>query len=203
MLRDRHDVVARHHQRLAGALPVGAPFIQHGGEFRPGLRRRMLAAEFRLAVAPAGGRYDGGDAGVDAAAIDRDRGPEARPEQRDALAVDVRVLRQRRQRCTRCLHLLGAEQQAPLALALAAAGHVEAHGDVTELLEHGAGREHVAGVHIAAEAVQHDEGAPPLGSLDSVRHAHGAGEREALGFEGDAGLGHHIASTARISFGRA
>src|SRR5947207_11744404 len=31
---------------LAGALPVAAALLQHGGEFRPGFRARMLAAEF-------------------------------------------------------------------------------------------------------------------------------------------------------------
>src|SRR5580692_125946 len=43
MARDRHDVVARHHQRLAGAGAMFAAFLEHLGELRPTLRRRMLS----------------------------------------------------------------------------------------------------------------------------------------------------------------
>jgi hypothetical protein len=55
VLRDRDDVVARHHQGLAGALAVALALFQHGGEFHPGLGARMLAPEFALAVPPARG----------------------------------------------------------------------------------------------------------------------------------------------------
>jgi hypothetical protein len=77
VLGDRHDVVARHHQGLAGAGAVAAAFLEHGGKFIPGFGRRMLAAEFALAMTPPRGRNHRRDARVDAAAIDRDRGAEA------------------------------------------------------------------------------------------------------------------------------
>ena len=51
--RDWHDVVARHHQRFAGALAVLPAIFEHLGELGPGFRCRMLAAEFALTVAPA------------------------------------------------------------------------------------------------------------------------------------------------------
>src|SRR5262249_51516824 len=151
---------------------------------------RMLAAELALAVAPARGRDDCRDALIDAAATDRDRGAEARAEHRDTLAVDVRMLRQQRERVARRRYLVGAEQEALLALALAAAGHVEAHADITEFFEHRGRSHHVVGGHAAAEAVQDDEPRPLLVRLHALRHADDAGEFQALGCEADALLGH-------------
>ena len=87
MLGDRHDVVARHHQRLAGLLAVALALRQHVGELLPGCLARMLAAEFPLAVAPAARRDRRGHALVDAADIDRDGGAEARADHADAVAA--------------------------------------------------------------------------------------------------------------------
>ena len=83
---------------------------------------RMLAAELALAVAPAARRDHRGDALVDAADIDRDRGAEARPDH-------ARCGRARRAGCLArkvsaslvACDLLEADQVAALALALAAA----------------------------------------------------------------------------------
>jgi len=55
-------------------------FRQHVGEFFPGRLTGMLAAELALAIAPAAGRDRGGDTLVDADAVDRDRGSEARAD---------------------------------------------------------------------------------------------------------------------------
>ena len=192
MLGDRHDVVARHHQRLAGLLAVALALRQHVGELLPGRLARMLAAEFPLAVAPAARRDRRGDALVDAADIDRDGGAEARADHADAVALDVRILGEEGQRVARRLHLLEADQVAARAFALAAARHVEAQRDVAELLEHLAGLEHVGRTRIAAEAVHDDEGRPALAGLHAVRHADGAGELECTRLKRDFGLGHAL-----------
>ena len=190
MLRDRHNVVARHHQRLAGLLAVTLAFRQHVGELLPGLGARMLAAELALAVAPAARRDRGGHALVHADCIDRDRRAEARPDHADAVALDVGVLGEEAQRIARGLHLLQANEVAARALAFAAARHVEAQRDVAELLEHLAGLEHGGGTRIAAEAMHDDPRRTPLAWLDAVRNAHGAGELAALGNKRDFGVGH-------------
>ena len=192
MLRDRHDVVARHHQRLAGLLAVALSFRQHVGEFFPGRLARMLAAELAFAVAPATRRDRRGDALVDAADIDRDGGAEARADHADAVALDVRILGQEGERVARRLHLLEADEIAARAFALAAARHVDPQRDVAELLEHRAGLQHVAGARIAAEAVHDDQGGPPLARLDAVGHPNGAGELAAGGLKADLGFGHVI-----------
>src|SRR5262249_17257629 len=100
------------------------------------------------------------------------------------------MLRQECERVARCCHLVGAEQEPLLALALAAARHVEAHADIAELLEHRGWPHHVVGGHAAAEAVQDDERWPPLGRLHALRHADDADEFQAFGWETDALLGH-------------
>ena len=92
MLRDRHDVVARHHQRLAGLLAVPRPSASMSVNFFQASGARVLAAELALAVAPAAVGDHRRDALVDAAGIDRDRGAEARADHADAVAVDRRCL---------------------------------------------------------------------------------------------------------------
>src|SRR5438094_37208 len=126
MRRDRHDLVARHHQRLAGAGAVFAAFIQHFGEARPRLRALVLAAELALAVAPAAVGDDRGDALVDTTGVDCDRPAEARADEADALRIDRGMLRQERQRAARILDLFKTDDAAEFALAVAAAAHVEA-----------------------------------------------------------------------------
>src|SRR6476660_2465771 len=139
----RHDVVARHHQRLARLLAVAFSFRQHVGELLPGRLARMLTAELPLAVAPAARCDRRGDALVDAADIDRDGSTEARSDHADAVALDVRMLGQEGQRVARGPDLLKANEIAARAFALAAARHVDPQGDVAELLEHFARLEHI------------------------------------------------------------
>ncbi len=86
--------------------------------------------------------------------------------------------------------LLQADQPATLAFAFAATRHVEAQGHVAELLEHGAGLEHVAGAAVAAEAVQHDERRPSLARADALGHSHVSHQRAILRPERDPLLGH-------------
>src|SRR5262249_25644733 len=108
----------------------------------------------------------------------------------DARRIDIGILRKERQRVACRLHLIEADQEALLAFALAAAGHVETHADVAELLEH-RGRPHdVLGAHAAAEAMQYDEGGTLLAWLHGVRYADDAREREAFRFERDFLFGH-------------
>ena len=190
MRRDRHDVVARHHQRLAGAGAVLAAFFEHSGEARPRLRARVLAAELALAIAPAAIGDDRGDARIDTAGIDRDRAAEARADHADARGIDRGMLGEKRQRIARVLDLLEADYAAELAFALAAAAHVEAQHDVAEFAEHLGGRHGVGGGLVAAEAVQHQKRAAPLGGAHSGRQVHHAGELEPGGGKGDGLLGH-------------
>ena len=103
----------------------------------------MLAAEFTFAVAPASVGYDGGNALVDAGGVDRDRAAEAGTDRRDTLGRDRRVPRQERERVTRIFHLFEANHSSVLAFALAAAAHVEAQRDVTQLVKNLAGCQHV------------------------------------------------------------
>src|SRR4030095_13274947 len=169
-----------------GARAIAAAFLQHGSELRPRRFARMLAAELALAVAPARCREHGRDARVDAAAMNRDRGAEARSHHGDALAVDAWMLRKQRERIARRGHLVGAKEQPLLACALAATRHVEAHADVAELLEDRGRPHHVVGGHAAAETVQDDEGWPPLAGLEPFGDPDHAGELEAFGGETDA-----------------
>ena len=109
---------------------------------------------------------------------------------RDDFIGTARGLGQERQRAAGILDLLEADQVAALALAVAAAAHVEAERDIAEVVEHLGGLQHVRGFVVAAEAVQHQEGGAPLAGLDAVRDPHGAGELEARGWDGDGLLGH-------------
>jgi hypothetical protein len=192
--RDRHDVIARHHQRLAGPGAVLATLLEHTGEARPFLRALVLAAELALAVAPAAVGDDGGDALVDAAGIDRDRAAEARPDHADARAVDRGMAREKAERAAGVLDLFQADDAAGLAFALAAAAHVEAQHDVAEIAQH-LGRLHrVRRGLVAAEAVQHQEGGAPLARAQPARDMHDAGNLETGGGKGDGFFRHRQGS---------
>src|SRR5438270_8814538 len=126
MRRDRHDLVAWHHQRVAGTGAVLAAFFQHLGEARPRLWALVLPAKLALAVAPAAVGDDRGDALVDATGVDCDRPAEARADEADALRIDRGMLRQERQRAVRILDLFKTDDAAEFALDVGAAAHVEA-----------------------------------------------------------------------------
>ncbi len=188
--RDRHDVVARHHQRLAGPGAVLAALLQHVGEARPFLRALVLAAELALAVAPAAVGDHGGDALVDAAGVNGNGAAEARSDQADARGVDRRVRGEEGQRAAGILDLLQADHAAVLAFAVAAAAHVEAQHDVAEIAQH-LGRLHrIRRGLVAAEAVQHQEGGALLAGPQPARDVHDAGEFETGGRKGDGFFGH-------------
>ncbi len=138
----------------------------------------MLAAEFALAVAPAAVGDDRGEAFVDAAGINRDRAAEARADDADALRIDVGMAGEKRHRARGVLDLFETDDAPELALALAAAAHVEAQRDVAEIVQHLRGLHHVARVLVAAEPVQHEECGAPLAAADAVGHAHHAGQLE-------------------------
>src|SRR5262245_14155730 len=191
--RDRNDVVARHHQRLAGPGAVLAAFLEHVGEARPFLRALVLAAELALAVAPTAVGDHRRDALVDAAGIDGDRTAEARADDADAFRIDRRMLGEEAQRAARILDLLEADHPPELAFALAATAHVEAQHDIAELAQH-LGRLHgVGGGLVAAEAVQHQEGGAPFARSYPARHMHDAGELQPGGRKGDGFFGHRCA----------
>src|SRR5207237_7122587 len=116
MRRHRHDLVARHHQRLAGAGAVFAAFFQHFGEARPRLRALVLAAELALAVAPAAVGDDRGDALVDTTGVDCDRPAEARADEADALRIDRGMLGEKGECIARVLDLLETNHWAKFAL---------------------------------------------------------------------------------------
>src|SRR5580704_17279021 len=118
----------------------------------------MLAAEFALAVAPAAVGDDGGDARIGAARIDADCAPKARTDDCDAVGIDGGMLGERFERVAGVFDLFEADDAAELALALAAAAHVEAHGGVTTVAEHLGGRDAGRALAVGAEAVQHQEG---------------------------------------------
>ena len=171
MARDRHDVVARHHQRFADAGAIVAALFEHFGELRPGFRRRMLAAEFAFAVAPAAIRDHGGDARVGAAGIDADRAAKARADHADTVRIDGRMLGQEIERVAGVLDLFEADDSAEVAFALAAAAHVEAQRDKTEFIEHPRRRDAGRAFAVGAETVQHQERRAPLACPHAVRHA--------------------------------
>src|SRR5215471_15554220 len=150
----------------------------------------MLAAEFALTVAPTARRDTGGDPLVDAGRIDRHGSAKARPDQGDTRGIDVRALRQERQRVARIRDLLQADHATFFAAAVAAAAHIESQADVAELFEQFAGLEHALRIHVAAEAVQHDEGGPPLPRREVARHTNRTGDIEAIGLESNALLVH-------------
>src|SRR5262245_45408460 len=174
--RDRNDVVARHHQRLAGPGAMLSALLEHVGEARPFLRALVLAAELALAVAPAAVGNDRRHALVDPAGIDRDRATEARADDADALGIDRRMLGEEAERAARILDLLEADHSPELALALAAAAHVEAQHDIAKLIQD-LGRLHRIGRGlVAAEAVQHQKGGAPFARAQPSRHMYDTGE---------------------------
>src|SRR5580700_8281683 len=106
-----------------------AALFEHLGELRPTFRRRMLAAEFALAMTPAAVRDHGGNARIGAAGIDADRAAEARADHADAIRVDGRMLGQKIERIAGVLDLFEADDPTELPFALAAAAHVETECD--------------------------------------------------------------------------
>ena len=93
----------------------------------------MLAAEFAFAVAPAAVGDDRGEARIGAAGIDRDRAAEARPDGADAVGIDRGMRGEKVERIAQILDLFETDDAAELALALAAAAHVEAQRHIAEL----------------------------------------------------------------------
>ena len=195
--RNRHDVVARDHDRLARLLAAPA-LLEHGAESLPGLGRFVLLAEFLLPVAPAAGRDARGDPLVDPRRVDGDRGAEARADHADAIGVDLGPRRQESERAPGVLDLLEADDAAARALALTAAAHVEAERRVAEAGEHLRGGGAVAAVLVAAEAVQDQEGRAPLaGAPAVVGYVQHSRELQPLGHERDA-LFHGVSSAGRV-----
>src|SRR5215469_5883016 len=94
------------------------------------------------------------------------------------------------ERVARVLDLLQADHAAEFALAVAAAAHVEAQHNVTQVAEHLGGLHGVRGGLVAAETVQHEEGAAPLGRPQSARDVHHARELETGGGDGNGFFGH-------------
>src|SRR5262249_24289227 len=165
--RDRHDVIARHHDRLAGLL-AAPPLLEHGAEPLPGLGRLVLLAELLLAGAPAPLRDAPGGPPVGARRGPRDRGAPARADHADAIRIDLGAHREEAERALRVLDLLETDDAAARPFALAAAAHVEAERRVAEAREHLRGRCAAAAVLLAAEPVQDQEGGPPRARASPV-----------------------------------
>src|SRR5262249_35719831 len=147
--------------------------------------RLVLPAELALAVAPAAVRDHGGDALVDPPGIDADRAAEARADERDARAVDGRMLSEIRQRTAGILDLLQADHASVLARAVAAAAHVEAQRHVAELVEHLGRSDHGGRAFVAAEAVQQQERGALFARLHAVGYAHDPGQPQPGRRKGD------------------
>src|SRR4029077_8465780 len=130
---------------------------------RPGFRRRMLAAEFAFAVAPAAVRDHGGDARVGPAAMAPAGAAEDGADHADAVRVDGGMMAEKIERVAGVLDLLEADDPAELALALAAAAHVETQGDEAEFIEHPRRRDAGRAFVVGAKAVQHQERRALLG----------------------------------------
>src|SRR6266511_572602 len=109
-------------------------FFQHVGELEPRFGRRMLAAEFSLAVAPTAARNHRGDALVGAAGEHGHSRAEAAPDQRDALWIYFRARRHVGDRIAGICHLIEADDSAVLAFAFAAAAKVDAQSHVAPLV---------------------------------------------------------------------
>ena len=139
----------------------------------------MLAAEFALAVAPAAVGDHRGDARVGAAGIDRDRAAETRADDADAVGIDGRMMAEKIERVAEILDLLEADDAAELALALAAAAHVEAQRDIAELAEHPRRSQHVRALAVGAETVQHQKRRAALGRLQALGHTEHAVQAQA------------------------
>src|SRR5208282_2439836 len=111
---------------------------------------------------------------VGAAGIDADGAAEARADHRDAIGIDGGMLAEEIERTAGILDLFEADDAAELALALAAAAHVEAQRDIAELAEHFGRRNRGRTVAVGAEAVQHQKRGAALGRLQPVGHANDA-----------------------------
>src|SRR5262249_42343859 len=101
---------------------------------------------------------------------------EARADDADALGIDRRMLGEEAEGAARILDLLEADHSPELALALAAAAHVEAQHDIAELAQN-LGRLHRIGRGlVAAETLQPQEGGAPFARSQSSRNMHDTGE---------------------------
>src|SRR5580698_4536220 len=167
-----------------------AALFEHLGKLRPTLRRRMLAAEFALAMAPAAVRDHGGDARIGAAGIDADRAAKARADHTDAIGVDGGMLGQEIERIAGVLHLFEADDAPELAFALAAAAHVEAQGDETEFVEYPRRRDAGRAFAVGAKTVQHQESRAPFARPHAVRHAEHAMQAQTRRLKADDVLTH-------------
>src|SRR5262249_50443600 len=121
---------------------------------------------------------------------DCDRCAEAAADQRDAGGVYFRMLREKRDRVLRIRDLFHTDDAALLASTLAAAPHVEAQTDVAEFGKQLAGFEDAFRIHVAAEAVQHDEGRSPFRRQGLLRQTDDTDNIETVGFERDTLLVH-------------
>src|SRR4029077_10297008 len=174
-LGDRHDVIAWHHQRFPSALAVALPFLQHIGETRPRLRRRMLAAEFALAVSPTAAGNHGGDALVRSTGEYGNRRAETATHQADALGAYFRTGGQIADGVTRIGHLIETDNPAMLAFALAASSEIDAQRYIAPLAELPGYNALSMTIFVAAEAVQDDERRAALTGTEIVRSVHDAG----------------------------
>src|SRR6202034_2225941 len=141
--------------------------------------RRMLAAEFALAMAPAAVRDHGGDARIGAAGIDADRAAETRADHADAVGIDSGMLGQEIERIAGVLDLFEADDSSELAFALTAAAHVEAERDEAEFAQHPRRRDAGRAFAVGAKAVQHQERRAPLARPHTLRHAEHAMQAQA------------------------
>src|SRR4029077_1594495 len=174
-LGDRHDVIAWHHQRFPSALAVALPFLQHIGETRPRLRRRMLAAEFALAVSPTAAGNHGGDALVRSTGEYGNRSAEAATHQSDTSGIHFRARSQVADCVARIGDLIEANNSSVLALAFAASPKVDAHGYITPLAELLSYDTLALAILVAAEAVEHDKCGVALAGTEIVRCMDDAG----------------------------
>src|SRR5262249_18382980 len=188
--RDRHDVVARDHQGLAGLGEMRAAPPPHPCKTRPLFPTFLLTPEPALPLPPPPLRDRRGAAPAPPAGIDGHRAAEARAHERDAFGVDRWMLRQPCERVAGILDLLEADHPAELALAVTTAAHAEAQRDIAEDVEHLAGRQHVRGILVAAKAMQHQEGGALLPGFDVVGNAHGGGQAQTGGWNAHVLFGH-------------
>src|SRR5580704_5339101 len=198
MLGDRNDVVTRNHERLPGARTMAASLVEHRGEFRPRLRRRVLAAKFAFAIAPSTRGNAGRHTFVAARGIDCDRGTEAAPDQGHARWIDLRALRQEGERALRVGDLLQADHAALLPTTIAATPHIEAQTDITEPIEQLARLAHALRIHVTAEAVQDNERGAPLPGCESIRDADDTSDIQVIRLESDAPLAHRLSFSPRL-----
>ena len=118
----------------------------------------MLTAKFAFAVPPTAVGDHRGDARIRSGRIHGDRAAEARADHPDAIGIDRRVAGEEIERVAEIIDLFETDDPAELALAPAAAAHVEAERDIAEFVQHPGRLPHTLGVAVGAEAMQHDEG---------------------------------------------